>query len=152
MPGPGPCPSCGKDNRYLGVKGNRPAAIYNADNLAGANMALFCEGEFDCMIANQVFKDLVPTVTLGSADNLPDLATWGPYLLPLRVVLTTYDTDQAGSKGATALANLVGYRAKLSPLPEGVKDINDYYLAGGDLRAWIQAAKEFYDDPFFIEA
>jgi DNA primase len=138
--------------KYTQVEGSRPAAIYNADNLAGANMALFCEGEFDCMIATQEFGEIIPTVTLGSATNRPDLATWGAYLLPLQVVMMTYDADEAGSEGSAALGALVGERAKLAPLPEGVKDINDYWKAGGDLRAWIEPARAFYSDPFFMGA
>ena len=123
--------------KYTQVEGSRPKAIYNADALAGANMALFCEGEFDCMIATQEFGEVMPTVTLGSATNLPDLATWGPYLLPLRRVLITYDDDQAGDKGASTLAKLLGKRVKLAPLPRGTKDMNDFFLSGSDVLAWI---------------
>lgn len=136
--------------KYTQVEGSRPKAIYNADSLAGANMALFCEGEFDCMIAAQEFGEILPTVTLGSAQYLPDLATWGPFLLPLKIVMMTYDADGPGADGAAALGALVGERAKLAPLPEGVKDINDYYQAGGDLRAWIVEYKTWYSDPWFI--
>ncbi len=114
-------------------------------------MALFCEGEFDAMIAAQEFGDVLPAATLGSATNLPDLATWGAYLAPLYVVLTTYDADAAGSAGAQALAALVGERARMAPLPEGVKDINDYFLAGGDLLKWVTEYQAWYCDPFFRE-
>jgi hypothetical protein len=142
---PGRCPSCGKDTRYLGVKGNRTAAIFNADQLTGAGLALFCEGEFDCMTAHQVLNDVLPCVTFGSATNRPDLATWGAYLVPLKVILSAYDVDKAGESGAAMLADLAGERVKLAPLPVGVKDINDYHQAGGDLWAWIKPLLEFYD-------
>jgi hypothetical protein len=100
-------------------------------------MALFCEGEFNCMIAHQEISEIIPTVTLGSATNHPDLATWGAHLFNLRLILNSYDQDQAGKKGAEALENLVGDRSKLLRLPEGVKDINDFHLLGGNLLDWI---------------
>jgi DNA primase len=131
--------------KYIQWAGGRPKAIYNADALVGVSMALFCEGEFDCMIANQEIGDLITTVTMGSATNRPDLATWGGYLLPLNPILATYDSDKPGESGADGLVKLAGDRVKLAPLPEGVKDINDYYKAGGDLRAWIKSYIEFYE-------
>jgi DNA primase len=137
------------EQKYTLVTGSRPKAIYNADTLVGKYMALFCEGEFDCMIATQEFGEIIPTGTLGSATNMPDLATWGSYLLSLSVVLTSYDADDSGSKGAAALAHLVGQRAKLAPLPENIKDINDYFLTGGDLLEWVIGYQTFYCDPFF---
>ena len=150
MPGPGVCPNCGESNKYRGVKGNRPAAIFNADSLGSAIMAVFCEGEFDCMLASQEFGDIVPTVTLGSSTNRPDLATWGAYLLSLRSILAAYDADQAGEIGAAALSEL-SCRVRLAPLPEGVKDITEYHQAGGDLLAWILDYQKFYSDPWFLE-
>lgn len=124
--------------KYTGVKGSRPAAIYNGDNLEGADSALFCEGEFDCMIAYQELNDVIPAATMGSATNTPDLATWGPYLLPLKTIYSAYDHDKAGDSGAARLMELAGERVQLAPLPEGVKDINDYFKAGGDLWQWIR--------------
>jgi DNA primase len=142
---PGRC-GCGKDNRYLGVKGNRPAAIYNADALIAGQpgMALFCEGEFDCMTAWQEFRADLPAATIGgSATNRLDLATWGAYLMALQSILVTYDADPAGENGAAWLMKLSD-RVKLSPLPEGVKDLNAYHQQGGDLRAWVRNYLAFY--------
>ncbi len=148
---PGACPKCGAQNKYLGVKGNRPAVIFNADALQQARMALFCEGEFDCMIANQAFGDMMPTVTFGAATNTPDLATFGHYLLPLQAILACYDSDEAGEKGVENLVDLAGYRVKLALLPEKWKDLTDFYLGGGDLVEWILIHQHFYSDPFFLE-
>lgn len=154
LPTPGDCHRCGQSNKYRGVKGNRPAAIFNADAMAGAEMALFCEGEFDAMIAHQDLNDVIPCVTMGSATNRPDLATWGRYLLPLRYILAAYDTDQAGKAGAAGLAAL-SKRVKRVELPEGYKDINEYRQAGGELWPWLlnqleRIAPELLQDP--IEA
>lgn len=136
-----PCPRCGTVNKYRGVKGNRPAAIFGAEDLEGAEMALFVEGEFDAMIAWQELRDVIAVCTLGSATNRPDLATWGPFLIPLRLILATYDADEAGKAGAAALAALSG-AVRPCPLPPGAKDINDFYLSGGQLWPWLKAALE----------
>jgi DNA primase len=131
--------------KYTGVKGNRTAAIYGADDLRGADMALFCEGEFDCMLANQEIGDVITAVTFGSATNMPDLATWGMYLLPITSALLAYDTDRAGQEGGRKVLELLGERAKLALLPEGDwKDITEFHQAGGDLWQWVRNHIEFY--------
>lgn len=142
-----PCPTCGAVNKYRGVKGNRTGAIFNADYLEGAELALFCEGEIDAMTAWQelswfdglcVVRDGISVVTLGAATNRLDLATWGAYLLGIKCILVTYDPDQAGKKGAAYLLELTD-RAHYCPLPEGVKDINDFTQAGGELWPWLKS-------------
>jgi len=145
LPGPGKCSHCSKDTRYLGVKGNRPAVIYNADELQGSDIALFCEGEFDCMIAHQELNDTLTCLTLGCAYNRLDLATWGMHLVYLRVILSAYDADRAGENGAKALVDLAGHRVKEVHIPEGYKDINQYYQAGGDLWKWIEPYLNTFD-------
>lgn len=133
---PGRC-DCGGVNKYRGVKGNRPAAIFNGDDLlSGPGVALFVEGEMDCMTAWQDLGNIVSVVTMGSATNIPDLATWGTYLLRLRLVIACYDDDEQGEKG---LANLIKMTelVKLAPLPIGNHDINDFVMAGGDLAQWF---------------
>ncbi len=123
--------------KYQCVRGSRTAAIFNADNLQDS-MALFCEGEFDCMIAHQEIFAEIPAVTFGSATNLPDLATWGPYLWPIKTIFSAYDQDKQGESGATRLMDLAGDRVKIIQLPAGVKDINDYFTKGGDLWELIE--------------
>lgn len=145
LPGPGRC-SCGADNRYRGIKGNRPAAIYNADSLAGADLALFCEGEFDAMLASQHLGDVLACVTLGSATNRPDLASWGHYLIGLRVILAAYDADNAGSAGAAALAGLSPRITRIDP-PEGAKDLAEFAQGGGDLWTWLKPILAEIDPP-----
>jgi len=136
MAGPGRC-SCGADNRYRGIKGNRPAAIYNADSLAGADLALICEGEFDAMIAHQALGDVLACVTLGSAVNRPDLASWGHYLIGPRAIMAAYDADNPGQAGAASLTALIPKIKRIDP-PPGAKDIAEFAQAGGDLWSWIK--------------
>jgi len=123
--------------KYTMVKGSKPAAIYNSDWLIGDSKALFTEGEFDCMIAHQVLNDVIPCATLGGVTSTPDLATWGAYFLPINKIISCYDNDEAGSDGAKRLAELAGNRVITAKIPDG-KDINDYFLAGGDLFQWLK--------------
>jgi DNA primase len=137
VPARQPCPFCGTVSKYRGVKGNRPAALFGADDLPGAWAALFVEGEMDALTAWQALRDVVAVCTLGSASNQPDLATWGAYLLPLEAILAVYDADQAGQRGLLALQALAEKTHALA-LPSGVKDLNEYVVGGGDLWPWLK--------------
>lgn len=130
-------------DKYTMVKGSRPASIYNADWLQGSDIALFCEGEFDCMIAHQELNDVISCVTLGGVTTTPDLATWGAYIIPLKKIISCYDNDEAGSDGAKRLAELAGNRVITVKIPEG-KDINDLYLSGSDLFDWLKPGIKEY--------
>ena len=140
---PGDCPKCGELNKYAGVKGNKPAALFNADSIPGRNAALFCEGEFDCMLAHQQLHSFssdgigLPCVTAGSSTNRLDLAAWGSYLTGLETILTAYDSDNAGEKGSRYMET-ISNKTRRVELPKGIKDINDLYLNGNDLYRWIQ--------------
>lgn len=137
-------PTKGAQEKYGGVKGNRTAAIFNGDDLIDFNVALFVEGEIDSMIAWQYLSESMAVCTMGSATILPDLATWGPYLIGLDVIMAAYDMDQAGEKGLAKLS-LISEKVKLAPLPEGDwKDVNDYLLAGGDILTWISPYLDSY--------
>jgi hypothetical protein len=132
-----PCAHCGAQNKYRGVKGNRPAAIYGADDLSGAWGVLFVEGEMDALTAWQELQDVVAVCTLGSAANRPDLATWGVYLLGVESIFAVYDSDEAGARGLEGLQEVA---EKVHPLrlPAPAKDVNDFYLQGGALWPWFR--------------
>ena len=135
--------------KYRNLKGSQEG-IFNAEMLEmqppEGGAALFCEGEFDCMLAWQELGDLLPVATLGAAGNKPDLAAWGRYFLGQRVTLVCYDLDGPGQKGAETIIEMSRF-AVLAPLPDGGtwKDISDFHQAGGDLRAWIGKLLDFHD-------
>lgn len=127
------------DPKYYKVRGSK-AALFGAENLLGAELVLLCEGEFDCILADQTIGDVAGVATLGSATKRLDLATWGRYLLPARAILAALDADEAGQRG---LADLQQKSAKIHPvlipaLRAGDKDITDYFKAGGDLWGWLK--------------
>jgi len=128
--------------KYTQVKGSRPA-IYNGDWLRGSDIALFCEGEFDCMIAHQELNQYLPCATLGSATTTPDLVIWYSYITPLKKILACHDNDDQGEKGFQRLQELAGSRVHRYHVP-GVKDINDLYLSGSDLFDWLKPGIKEY--------
>jgi len=129
------------DRKVVFVKGGHPA-LFNADALAGADVVLLVEGEFDAMLAHQAGRGHLAAGTLGSAQGRLDVDRWARYLLQARLVLVAYDADAAGSKGSEALARLSARvrRVRVPVLRLGDKDIVDYYRAGGDVRGWLEGA------------
>lgn len=141
-PGRQPCARCGRVNKYTGVKGSRPG-LYNSDELwvgcgaASPRPILFVEGELDCIIAWQALRDRAAVVSLGSAVGALDLARWGARLLSGARLICVYDNDPAGEAGRKKLAETVNGAITQVHLPDGVKDITDFVLAGGDLTACL---------------
>ncbi len=124
--------------KYLHVRGSAPA-MFGTDSLKGAPLILLTEGEFDCMLAWQLLRDVAGVATLGSASKKLDLERWGRYLLPAEQIIVALDNDAAGTQGAQ---NLAGLSAQLHPVripslsPNG-KDVTDYVRDGGDLWEWL---------------
>ncbi|HNT23307.1 MAG TPA: toprim domain-containing protein [Anaerolineales bacterium] len=133
------------DPKYIKVEGSKPG-IFGGDDLRGRRLAVFCEGELDALLLHQAAGDLAAVATLGSATDdaaALDMALWGECFIWPGVIFAVYDNDPPGIKGARKLAAF-SRRVKVVSLPElpGVKDITDYHLAGGDLRAWLARTLE----------
>jgi DNA primase len=123
--------------KYHQVKGGVPA-LFGADTLKGQSVAVLCEGEFDAMLLHQEAGDVAGVATLGSASASLNLSAWGDYLLPMARLLVAYDLDKPGKRGADKLAGLTARarRANVPAMPN-VKDLTDFWKAGGKLRAWL---------------
>jgi len=120
--------------KYAQIAGGSSGGLYHGDALAGARAVLFCEGEFDTLLAHQEADGMVSAVTLGSAaSTLND--RWALDLLTVPLVLVAYDVDGAGVKGATRL-QMVSNRVHTIEVPEG-KDITEYHKRGGDVFTWL---------------
>jgi DNA primase len=120
--------------KYLQIAGGSAAGLYGADALEKADVALFCEGEFDALLVGQEAGSLVTAVTLGSAVN-PLAARWLGELIHCRLLLVAYDHDEAGRRGARRLRK-ISPRFHAITVPHG-NDIGDFFLNGGDIYAWI---------------
>ena len=122
--------------KYSQVSGGQ-VALFGADTIANLDTVVVTEGEFDAMLLHQEAGDLVGAGTLGSASaRLPD--AWVPYLLGVQRLLVAYDTDVAGARGAARWESVSPRARRIVPLAG--KDVTDFYLAGGDIRAWVQLA------------
>ena len=122
--------------KYSQVAGGQ-IALFGADTVTSHNTVVVTEGEFDAMLLHQELGDLVGVVTLGSASSrLPD--AWVPHLLGVQRLLVAHDTDAAGLEGAAMWQSISPRTQRLAPLAG--KDVTESYLAGGDLRAWVQFA------------
>ncbi len=105
-----------------------------ADLLKGAKAALFCEGEFDALLAQQEAEPLVAAVTLGSAGNRLN-SRWLGDLVTCPILLVAYDMDEAGEKGAARLRAL-SQRMQPVHVPWG-KDLTEFHQQGGNLYSWL---------------
>ncbi len=132
----GPSPREGKPlPKYMALRGSRPA-LFNADRLVGARVAVVVEGEFDALLLGQFLPAGWAAVTMGGAGLLPGPA-FLPYFLPLERVLLRLDNDPAGAAALAAWRALLPMAEPLPPLPGAAKDITDFWRGGGELRAWL---------------
>lgn len=121
--------------KYGQIAGGSTAGLFGADQLVGARIAMFCEGEFDALLAHQEAGSIVSVVTLGSAVNALS-AYWHDLLLSCQLVLVAYDHDQAGERGAQLLST-TSARFRTIQLPSG-NDISDFHVHGGDICRWVE--------------
>ena len=133
----------GKDmkGKYMTPAGQE-VRLYNEDALRGADVVLITEGEFDCLMVQETLK-LSPDV---KARNIAVVAIPGTQSLPrgkekfasffdhCKRVYIGFDTDNAGRRGALAVKELLGTKARILELPEEELDWNDYLGPKGDER------------------
>ncbi len=105
----------------------------------------FCiitEGAFDAMSFEQEgFKVLSPISGYFNKNTLKQVIS---LCKTQECVFLCFDSDKAGTKFQVEMAKLL-FRSRVNfvcgTLPEGVKDVSDYYAAGGDLFALVENAK-----------
>lgn len=137
--------------KYVNTTGSRKA-LWGAETLPGRRAVVLAEGEFDGMVVWQQARDLVGvgSPTTGASSHWQ--SDWTPRIFDAEAILVCYDTDNAGANGARAKMAALGQRLALCPPPSG-KDISDFYLAGGDVHAWLAAErrKALDCDPLNLE-
>ncbi len=121
-----------------------PTILFNGDYLDGCNEVILCEGELDAItLLDRDFDNAVATTT--GANTLPPDAY--DKLAALERVFLAYDSDAAGQKGAREAAKRLGIeKCYAVKFPEGVHDVNDYFLKGGTaegFRSLLTEAKPF---------
>jgi len=149
-----PDQAAGDGKKIVFVKGGHPA-LFNADALAGADVVLLVEGEFDAILAHQAGRGRLAAGTLGNAQARLDAARWAPYLLHARRLLVCYDADAAGREHGAKVAGLSARaeRVRVPVLRPGDKDITDYWRAGGDVSTWLEGVLGAAElEPMYAEA
>ncbi len=112
--------------RYMHLK--RPVPLFNTDtlkDLKAGDKVYICEGVFDAMILEQ--NGYKAVAILGVNNFKPEMTK---LFKGLEVVLCL-DNDESGKQGAKALARLFlfnGQSVKTKLLPDGVKDITEYFI------------------------
>jgi len=114
--------------KMLGLKGQTTKILFNADRLADlekGDKVYICEGEFDTMILEQHGYNAVGI--LGTTNfNADDIELFKGF-----DVVLALDNDEAGKRATKELAELFllkGQRVKSKRLPDGIKDITEFFI------------------------
>ena len=123
--------------KYKKLPGNGAnlSGLFGAEWAIGADILYLTEGEFDAMLLHQEAGDLVGVCTLGSASDQLNFARFGKYILAAKHIITAYDSDDAGRKGAEGWMKLSA-RVHCALIPQS-KDITEFWESGGDLASWV---------------
>jgi len=115
--------------KMLGLKGQTTKRLFNTDRLFSlepGKKIYICEGEFDTMILEQYGYNAVGI--LGVENFNPDDMV---ELFKGKDVVLALDNDEAGERATSKIAKaflLKGQKVRKKELPEGIKDITDYFL------------------------
>lgn len=111
--------------KYLNLK--TPVPLYNRDTLKKAESKIYiAEGVFDAMMLEQNGYNAV--AILGVNNFKPDYVD----LFKELDVILVLDNDEAGERGKEVLSGMFhskGQGVSSKQLPDGVKDITDYFLS-----------------------
>jgi hypothetical protein len=134
------CYGTNNKNKMIWDKTGRTCKLYPLDNLQVDEPILLCEGEMDCILANQLGYNAM-TVTGGAG-------TWKETFSPLfkdKIVWICYDTDKTGDSGSFKVAtSLYDYakEVKIIHLPirdDKNKDITDFFVKLGHSKSDLDA-------------
>lgn len=115
--------------KYLRAKGGVPT-LFGVDHVDGKRIAVICEGELDAILLHQEAGDLVDVVAIGPKNSTRDLEP----IQGAKRWLLALDNDADDIAGRWEDSHEQVERFK----PSKGNDVTDFYLAGGNLREWVQ--------------
>jgi len=116
--------------KYFSVTGTE-VGMFNTDSIKADSKPVFItEGEMDAIaLTNQDESVQVVSGTGGATSFKKEWA--GKYFKGKRRIYICYDSDQPGQDGAEKVAEILGpHRCRILELPQGVKDINEFFIKG----------------------
>ncbi|MCG8340475.1 MAG: toprim domain-containing protein [Cytophagales bacterium] len=110
--------------KVFGYKNQKKSDVFGLTQLPSKlDYILFTAGEKDCLAANaRGFH----SISLQSENQLPEVSLLKDLAPRTKGLVCCYDNDEAGRKAAQKLEDKFGLVS--ITLPEGVKDIADYFL------------------------
>lgn len=100
----------------------------------GGTRLIITEGEIDCLTAHEALGGLgyhsvsVPCGVQGALDTIKLNLDW---IDRYAEVYLGFDNDEPGQKAANEVCQQLGLKFQWINIPQGIKDINDLWLAGG---------------------
>lgn len=132
-------PKSDGDPRYYLLRGSdTQAMILGGDK----SLSLLVESELDAFLLYQEAGDLVNPISLGNAQARPDERT-ADFLNQNQLILVALDADEAGAIESWRWWMQHFSQARRWPPIEG-KDPGEMWVAGVNLRAWIEAGLAEY--------
>jgi len=120
--------------KYRHFKGSK-ASLFGTQMMTGKPNCFITEGELDAILLWQEVHDFADVLSLGGATNR--LANrWLIALLQIEHFWIVTDNDAAGDIAANYWMDLVGERGQRLELPDGIKDVTEYWQAGASLENW----------------
>lgn len=111
------------DPKYRNSSGSH-ATLFNFHAVKNTPNIVLCEGEVDCL---KLTQEGIPAVSSsGGAGTFKK--QWAEYFNETDVLIC-YDNDASGKSGSKKVLELLPHAREIN-LPEGIKDICDYFVAG----------------------
>lgn len=111
-----------QNGKYFTPEGDQ-TRLYNADALRDADWVIITEGEFDCLILQQVLRTsedprlrATAVVGLSGAGSWP--AGFTDYFTDAKRVFIALDPDDVGTKAAQKMKDALGSKARIVRLPQ----------------------------------
>jgi twinkle protein len=117
-------------NKEFRIDGDWKSTVLYGQSLfsKGGKFVTLTEGEFDAMAAYQMLGSKYPVVSIrnGATSALKDVKQSYEWLDSFDQIVICFDSDEAGKRAASQVAELFGNKARVFKHLDGMKDACDY--------------------------